>query len=94
MKRETVFIDGDGEQTRDFTFVENAVQANIKAMLTPNNEVAGNIFNIAVGKNFSVNTLYNNIQKTTGQRPRRHLPRNPQRRHPQLALPTYPKPKN
>jgi UDP-N-acetylglucosamine/UDP-N-acetyl-alpha-D-glucosaminouronate 4-epimerase len=63
MKRETVFIDGDGEQTRDFTFVENAVQANIKAMLNPNPEVAGNIFNIAVGKNFSVNTLYTNIQK-------------------------------
>ncbi len=63
MKRETVFIDGDGEQTRDFTFVENAVQANVKAMLTDNAEVAGNIYNIAVGKNFSVNTLYNNIQK-------------------------------
>lgn len=30
------FIDGDGEQTRDFTFVENAVQANICAMLSTN----------------------------------------------------------
>jgi len=63
MKREQVFIDGDGEQTRDFTFVENAVQANVKSMLGENGEVPGNIFNIAVGKNFSVNTLYNHIQK-------------------------------
>jgi UDP-N-acetylglucosamine 4-epimerase len=63
MKRETVFIDGDGEQTRDFTFVENAVQANVKAMLTDNAEVAGNVFNIAVGANFSVNQLYNQTQK-------------------------------
>ena len=63
MKRETVFIDGDGEQTRDFTFVENAVQANVRAMLTDNPEASGNIYNIAVGANFSVNTLYNNIQK-------------------------------
>lgn len=63
MKREQVFIDGDGEQTRDFTFVENAVQANVKAMLSENEEVAGNVYNIAVGENFSVNRLYNETQK-------------------------------
>jgi len=63
MKRETVFIDGDGEQTRDFTFVENAVQANIKSMLSEGHDTPGTILNIAVGKNFSVNTLYNEIQK-------------------------------
>jgi len=62
MKREEVFIDGDGEQTRDFTFVENAVQANIKAMLIENKEATGNVFNIAVGENFSVNQLYHQIQ--------------------------------
>ncbi len=63
MKRETVFIDGDGEQTRDFTFVENAVQANVRAMLTPDAGAAGQVYNIAVGQNYSVNTLYTNIQK-------------------------------
>jgi UDP-N-acetylglucosamine 4-epimerase len=63
MKREVVFIDGDGEQTRDFTFVENAVQANVRAMLAATNETEAGVFNIAVGKNFSVNTLYNDIQK-------------------------------
>ncbi len=61
MKREEVFIDGDGEQTRDFTFVENAVQANVRAMLCENKDAFGQVFNIAVGENFSVNQLYNKI---------------------------------
>ena len=62
MKRDEVFIDGDGAQTRDFTFVENAVQANILAMLCENKNAFGQIFNIAVGENFSVNQLYSSIQ--------------------------------
>ncbi len=66
MSRTEVFIDGDGEQTRDFTFVDNAVQANVRAMLTDNTEAAGKVFNIAVGENFSVNQLYNNIGKLLG----------------------------
>lgn len=66
MSRTEVFIDGDGEQTRDFTFVDNAVQANVRAMLTNNVEAAGNVFNIAVGEYFSVNQLYNNIGKLLG----------------------------
>ena len=66
MKREEVHIDGDGEQTRDFTFVENAVQANVRAMLTENKEAAGQVYNIAVGANFSVNQLYNKIGELLG----------------------------
>ncbi|MFN8288549.1 MAG: SDR family oxidoreductase [Chitinophagales bacterium] len=66
MERGEVFIDGDGEQTRDFTFVENAVQANVRAMLTDNKEASGQVFNIAVGENFSVNRLYTDIQKLLG----------------------------
>lgn len=58
-----VYIDGDGEQTRDFTFVENAVQANIKAMLSENAGANGKVFNIAVGKNFSVNQMYKDINR-------------------------------
>ena len=58
-----VYINGDGEQTRDFTFVENAVQANIKAMLTDNHAAFGEVYNVAVGANFSVNFLYNAIRE-------------------------------
>jgi UDP-N-acetylglucosamine 4-epimerase len=71
LKKEDVFVDGDGEQTRDFTFVENAVQANILAMLTDNEAAAGEVFNIACGDQFSVNLMYNDIASLLGssQRP-------------------------
>lgn len=49
---------GDGEQSRDFTFVENAVQANIKAMLCQNKEAFGEAYNIACGYKTSVKELY------------------------------------
>ena len=58
-----VYINGDGEQTRDFTFVENAVQVNIKAMLTENEEAINKIYNVAVGENFSVNKVYDLVKK-------------------------------
>ncbi|SDB21835.1 UDP-N-acetylglucosamine 4-epimerase [Flavobacteriaceae bacterium MAR_2010_188] len=54
-------INGDGGQTRDFTFVENAVQANIKAMFAPK-EAANNIFNIAYGDRISVNELWDTLK--------------------------------
>ena len=50
-------IYGDGNQTRDFTFIENAVQANIKAMFADNINTKGDIFNIAIGERISLNKL-------------------------------------
>ena len=54
-----VYINGDGEQTRDFTFVDNAVQINIKGMLTENDEAFNKVYNVACGDFYSVNHLYN-----------------------------------
>lgn len=62
MNNKPVYIDGDGEQTRDFTFVANAVQANIKALFSPWKNIDYHVFNVAVGENFSVNTLFNEIK--------------------------------
>ncbi len=59
MQRTPVFINGDGAQTRDFTFIDNAVQVNIKGMLTDNAEALNKVYNVAVGESFSVNYLYN-----------------------------------
>ena len=59
IKKIPVYINGDGEQTRDFTFVENAVQVNVKAMLTQNTDALNKVYNVAVGEKFSVNYLYN-----------------------------------
>ncbi len=61
-----VFINGDGGQTRDFTFVDNAVQANVRGMLTENEAAFGQVYNIAVGENFSVNFLYEAIREDLG----------------------------
>ena len=58
MKRLPVYINGDGEQTRDFTFIDNAVQVNILGMLTKDPEAINKVYNVAVGENFSVNYLY------------------------------------
>ncbi len=58
MNRTPVYINGDGGQTRDFTFVDNAVQVNIKGMLTENKEAFNKVYNVAVGEYFSVNYLY------------------------------------
>ncbi len=62
-KNMPAYIDGDGNQTRDFTFVENAVQINIKGMLTTNDEAKNRVYNVAVGENFSVNYLYNAVRE-------------------------------
>ena len=54
-------INGDGEQTRDFTFVDNAVQANVKGFFAEEN--AGNhVFNVACGERISVNYLWESLQ--------------------------------
>lgn len=66
MKKTPVYINGDGEQTRDFTFVDNAVQANVRGMLCKNEDAFGKVYNVAVGENFSVNFLYNEIRNILG----------------------------
>jgi UDP-N-acetylglucosamine/UDP-N-acetylgalactosamine 4-epimerase len=58
MHQTPVYINGDGGQTRDFTFVSNAVQVNVKGMLTDNTAAVNKVYNVAVGENFSVNYLY------------------------------------
>jgi len=58
MNAQDVYINGDGTQTRDFTFVENAVQANILALFTKNKKAVNQVFNVAVGESYSVSQLY------------------------------------
>ena len=58
INRTPVYINDDGEQTRDFTFVDNAVQVNVKGMLNTNKAANNKVYNVAVGENFSVNYLY------------------------------------
>ncbi len=56
---------GDGEQTRDFTFVESAVQANLLACEAPN--VSGKVFNVGTGGRTSLNAVLRALEKITGK---------------------------
>lgn len=66
LNQKPVYINGDGEQTRDFTYVDNAVQANVRGMLCDNEAAFGQAYNVAVGENFSVNLLYNLVKENLG----------------------------
>ena len=57
-----VFINGDGETSRDFCFIENTVQANILAATTQNDEVRNQVYNVAVGDRTTLNDLFNAIK--------------------------------
>lgn len=61
LQRSPVYINGDGNQTRDFTYVENAVQVNVKGMLTKNDDAIGRVYNVACGERISINELYDKI---------------------------------
>ncbi len=58
LRGERPVIFGDGEQSRDFTYVENVIQANLAALEAPATSVAGRVFNIACGENRSLNEVY------------------------------------
>ena len=58
-------INGDGEQTRDFTFVQNAVQANVRAFFAKE-EAVNEVFNVAYGERISLNTLWENLKSISG----------------------------
>lgn len=61
-------INGDGQQTRDFTFVDNAVQANIKAMLNTKELSKHEVCNIAFGERTSLIQLWEMIQEADGSK--------------------------
>ncbi len=66
MNKTPVYINGDGGQTRDFTYVENAVQINIKGMLNRNEAAFNKVYNVAIGERFTVNELYKTCQTQLG----------------------------
>jgi UDP-N-acetylglucosamine 4-epimerase len=62
LKGEDVYINGDGETSRDFTYIDNVIQMNILAGLTDNPKAFGEAFNVAVGGRNTLNELYNLIK--------------------------------
>lgn len=58
-------INGDGNNSRDFTYVDNAVEANILGLFTENTSAVNQVYNIACGERTSLNELWQNIKSVT-----------------------------
>lgn len=59
-------IHGDGEQSRDFTFIENVVNGNLLAAAAPAEKVTGRMMNLAVGKRITLNQTFEILRELTG----------------------------
>jgi nucleoside-diphosphate-sugar epimerase len=66
LRGEAPTILGDGAQSRDFTYVDNAVEANLLACQAPASEVAGKVFNVATGRRADLNETFRILKKLTG----------------------------
>ncbi|MCI3204948.1 MULTISPECIES: NAD-dependent epimerase/dehydratase family protein [Pandoraea] len=62
-RNEAVFINGDGETSRDFCYVDNAVQANLLAGTVTNDEAINQVYNVAVGDRTTLNELYHHLRE-------------------------------
>ena len=58
VKNKPVYINGDGETSRDFCYIDNAIQANLLAATANNQEATNQVYNVAVGERTSLNQLY------------------------------------
>lgn len=63
IKGDDVFINGDGETSRDFCYIANAVQANLLAATTQNFDAVNQVYNVAVGDRTTLNGLYGELRR-------------------------------
>jgi nucleoside-diphosphate-sugar epimerase len=66
LRGEAPTIFGDGTQSRDFTYIDNVVKANLLAAKAPASEVAGRVFNVATGRRVDLNETFQLLKKLTG----------------------------
>ena len=68
LNKEDVFINGDGETSRDFCYIDNTVQMNLLAATTSNNDAIDQVYNVALNDRTSLNRLYQMIEDRLIQR--------------------------
>ena len=68
LKGEEVFINGDGETSRDFCYIDNTVQMNLLAAMTDNDDATDQVYNVALNDRTSLNQLYQMIEDRLIQR--------------------------
>jgi UDP-glucose 4-epimerase len=66
LEERTPVVFGDGTQSRDFTFIENVVEANLLAMQAPAEKVSGGVFNVATGDRITLNQAVDSLRQLTG----------------------------
>lgn len=78
-----IVVNGDGEQSRDFTYVKNAVHANLLSIISENDEAFGQVYNVACGRSLTLNNVINSLQnglKELGMTPKHTLTHGPERK--------------
>ncbi len=68
LRGEPVYVNGDGETSRDFCFIDNCVQANILAATVIEDEATGAVYNVAFGERTTLNELYRLIRERVAAR--------------------------
>ncbi len=68
IKNQPVYINGDGETSRDFCYIENTIQANLLAATVNNEDATNQVYNVAVGDRTSLNQLYFHLRDNLTQR--------------------------
>lgn len=68
LRNKTVYINGDGETSRDFCYIDNCVQANILAATADKDEAFGQVYNVAVGMRTTLNELFAMIREQVARR--------------------------
>jgi len=63
VRGESIYINGDGETSRDFCYIDNAIQANLLAAIAPE-QARGQVYNVAVGARTSLNQLFAALRST------------------------------
>ena len=59
-------INGDGNFSRDFTYIDNAIEANLLSLFTEDSKAVNQIYNVACGQQITLNTLWSNIKEISG----------------------------
>lgn len=67
LKNEKIIVNGDGEHSRDFTYIENVVQANINSALIKKDTAVNQVYNVACGESINLNQLTQTIIKNLGK---------------------------
>jgi len=68
LRGERPVVYGDGRQSRDFTYIDNAVQANLLAAAAPKKRVSGEVFNVACGRNSTLLDVIDSLNRLLGKK--------------------------